>query len=226
MSTQFVLEVFQFVIEECNLYIPRLVQTKLQPCIFDGAYSPELCYNTGLVDTSYAKSLYSFVGIGRTPENLSPVDIREIIGVNFYGVTPPCGFSSSEVKDHGVELGICLSGAFCLSGLWEGTKFEVGAGMGQIRRDCRGFGDMNAAVFAWGGVGNAEFALFFEEDKANTEEAEELICFTFKDEDRGEVLIGVTDLAEGEISLIGPLTRFVFDLYLKPLLQNFVEISL
>ena len=34
------------------------------------------------------KSLYSFVSIGQTQESFSPVDIREIIEVNPYGVTP------------------------------------------------------------------------------------------------------------------------------------------
>ena len=79
---QFVLEIFQFVVRECDLYILQLVQTKLQPCIFDDAYGPELYYTTGLVGTSYTKSLHNLVGIGRTPESLSPVDIREVIGVN------------------------------------------------------------------------------------------------------------------------------------------------
>ena len=88
MSAQFVLEVFQFVVGECDLYIPRLVQTELQPCIFDGAYGPKLSHIARLDGTSYAKNLHNFVGIGRMPESPSPVDIREVIGVNAYAVTP------------------------------------------------------------------------------------------------------------------------------------------
>lgn len=89
MSVQFILEVFEFVVGEYDFYIPRLVQTELQPYIFNDAYNPELYYTAGLVGTSHAKSLYSFVGIDQTPESLLPIDIKRVIGVSPYDVTSP-----------------------------------------------------------------------------------------------------------------------------------------
>lgn len=69
---------------------------------------------------------------------------------------------------------------------------------------------MNIVAFAWDGVDNIGFALFFKKNAINIEEAEELICYTSKDKDGREVFTEVTDLAERETSLIGLSTRFVF----------------
>ena len=128
---------------------------------------------------------------------------------------------SSKVEGHSSELGTRSSGTSYLSWSWESAKLEVGAGTDWICQDCRGFPDMKAAAFVWGIIGNAGFALFFEEDAANIEEVEELICFTSKDEDGNEVLIGITDLAEEETSFIGALTRFVFQPVPKTIIIKF-----
>lgn len=93
--------------------------------------------------------------------------------------------------------------------------------MDQICQDCRRFVDINAAAFAWDGVGNAEFGLFSEKNAANIEDVEELICFISEDENGRKVFIKITDLIEKKTSLIGLLTCFVFWFVPKTIITKF-----
>lgn len=113
----------------------------------------------------------------------------------------PYSFSNFEVEGHGSELGTCSSCASCLSRVQEDAKLEVGASTGLIYYDYREVASTNAIALAWDGVEDTRVALFSEEDKANIEDAKELIYCTFEDKERGETSTRVNDLAEGETSL-------------------------
>ena len=93
--------------------------------------------------------------------------------------------------------------------------------MSWICQDCKEFASMNVVAFAWGSISNVGFALFHKENKANTKKAEELICCISKVEDKRKIFTEITDLAEGETSLISLSTRFVFQFIPKTIITKF-----
>lgn len=119
--------------------------------------------------------------------------LRMLLELFFITSSHLFGSLFSKLESHDGKFGTCLSIILCLTGLCEGTKLEVRAGIDLICQYYEGITGSNTVAFTGGGARNVRTDLSATKDIVNIEIIEDLLYLLCDNGGEDKVPSGITD---------------------------------